>query len=268
MKEEKSKKLNKKKVILIISIILIIVVALLIFFANKNKISESDNKNTITEEKTEEPATEADNEISNIEQDETKKQENADVEELKKTTGVQGDSNIYEIQTEFEGQKILAVKKSIRFKTAFAGMIKKDLPQQTELDDIYNKNYPNKKGIWVEENSRNKVLELLNNGNSNKYDINNEGYLQIKNKTSQNEVDTKIEKAINGNKTIILNVSSVCYIVDDMTGNIESYNFEENDKTQTHEYFEDDNSLIIFITENKENELDKSKILSNIVQLF
>lgn len=265
MKQVKLKKLNKKKIILIVSSMLIIVVALVILFVTRNEPTESNNEEEVTMAETKNQINEMDNEVSNIGQDTIG---NAEVEELKKTTGVTGNSNIYEVQTEFEGQKILTVKKSVRFKTAFAGMIKKGLPQQSELDDILNKNYPSKKGIWIEENSRNKVLEIFNNGNSNKYDINNEGYLQIKNKTSQNEVDKKIEKAINGNKTIILDVSSVCYIIDDMTGNILDCNFEENDKYQSHEYFEDNNSLIIFITENKENQLDKSKILSNIVQLF
>ena len=47
-----------------------------------------------------------------------------------------------------EGIKVLAVKDSVRFKTAFAGMIKKDIPKKEELDEILNKYYPRKNGIW------------------------------------------------------------------------------------------------------------------------
>lgn len=269
MKKTSKKKLNKKKVILITSSILIVIICCIIVVLMKNTTYlESNYKNEVEIEQFEEETEKVNKEDSNIKQEMIESEENNEVEELKKSTGVKGNSSIYEIQTEFEGQKILTVKKSVRFKTVFAGIIKKGLPQLSELDDIFNKNYPNKKGIWIEKNSRSKVLELLNNGSNNKYNINNDGYLQIKNKTPQNEIDKKIEKAINGNKTIILNISSVCYIVDDMTGNIENYNFEENDKSQTHEYFENEDNLIIFITENKENQLDKIKILENIVQLF
>lgn len=268
MKRIKLKRKNKKKIILIVSLLLIITIFVVILFESKNKTLENNTENVIIDEDINNQANEIDNKTSNTELNEVENEKNAEVEELKKITGVSGNSNIYEVQTEFEDKKILTVKKSVRLKTAFAGMIKKSLPQLSELDDIFNKNYPNKKGIWIEENSRDKVLELLNNGSKNKYDINNEGYLQIKDRTTQNEIDKKIENAINGNKTIIINVSSVCYIVDDMTGNILDYNFEEIDKGQTFEYFEDENSLIIFITENKENQLTKSEILNDIIQLF
>lgn len=261
-------KINKKKVIGIV--LLIIVIGLVIFFVSKNRPNESNNENTITEIETKNTANVnvIDNEISDINTNIVEDKEYSDVEELKKITEAGGTSDIYEVQSEFDGKKVLTVKKSVRFKTAFAGMIKKSVPKQSELDDIFNKYYPIKKGIYIEENSKDKVLELLNDGNNNKYDINSEGYLQIKDKNTTNEIDKKMEKAINGNKTIILNVSSICYVVDDMTGNILDYNFEENDKYQTYEYFEDDDALIIFINENKENQLTKSEILNSMVELF
>lgn len=260
---------NRLKLILILTLIIVLIISILFITGNKQKVN---SENEIIREDNKKSTNEIGNEVNieenKVENNETEEIENTDVQELKKATGVTGDSDIYEIQTEFEGQKILAVKKSVRFKVAFAGMIKKDISQQTEVNEIFNNNYSNKKGIWVENNSKEKVLELFNAQNSNKYYINSEGYLQVKDRDSQSEIDKKIEKAISGNKTIILDVSSICHIVDDMTGKILDYNFEENDKYQTHEYFEDDNSLIIFITENKENQVDKNKILNNIVQLF
>ena len=269
-------KINKKKIFFVVILpILIVVISLIIFLVNKNKSVENNNENlienamdenTIYENITDEN-TIIDNDFSSIDKSEVEHQEDSNVEELKKTTGAEGDSNIYEVQTEFDGRKVLSVKSNIRFKTAFAGMIKKDIPKKEEIDEILNKYYPSKNGIWIEDNSRNNVLNLLNNG-VNRYSIDNNGYLKIEDRSSQSETDKKIEKAINGNKTIIIGISSICYIIDDKTGSILDYNFEKIDKYQTYEYFEDNSSLIVFINENKEGQLTKNEIISSLVELF
>ena len=266
-------KINKKKLFFVVIVpILIIIAGLIIFLVNKNKkTDDSDNliEDTINESNTYENITEEidENNVLNTDKNETEIKEDSNIEEVKKTIGAEGDTNIYQVQTEADGRKTLSVKSNVRFKTAFAGMIKKNTPKKEEVDDIFNKYYPSKRGIWVEENSRNKFLDMVNSG-TNKYSIDSNGYLKIENKNSQSEIDKKIEKAINGNKTVIIDVSSICYIVDDKTGNIQDYNFEKIDEYQTHEYFEDDNSLIIFINENKENQLTKNEIIKNVVELF
>lgn len=270
-------KINKKKVFLVIMIIiLIIVISFIIIFTNKNKVMKKGNEN-INEKLDEniegeniidENATNIiNNEISVVDKNSVEYKEDSNVEELKKATGAKGDSNIYEVQSEFDGRKVLSVKSNIRYKTAFAGMIKKDIPKKEELDEIYNNYYPNRNGIWIEKDSRSQVLDLLNNGTS-KYNIDNEGYLKINDKNTQNEADKKIEKAMSENRTIILDISNICYIVDDMTGDILDYNFEEMDKDQTYEYFEDNKNLIIFINENKDGLLTKKDIINSIVELF
>ena len=40
------------------------------------------------------------------------------------------------------------------------------------------------------------------------------------------------------------------------------------DEYQTYEYSEDNNKLIIFITENKKNQLNKETIIKSVVDLF
>lgn len=149
-------------------------------------------------------------------------------------------------------------------------MIKKTIPSFEELDKILEQNLPKYSGIWIEQDSRNKILKLLNNSekNNSKYSINNEGYLEIVEKNSQTDYDKKIENTIKGKKQYILDVSSVCYIVDDVTGEILDYNFENIDKYQTYEYFEDGDKNIIFINQNTNKQLTDSEIINSIMEIF
>ena len=58
------------------------------------------------------------------------------------------------------------------------------------------------------------------------------------------------------------------YIVDDVTGEILDYNFENMDKYQTYEYFEDNDRIIVFVTENSSNVLTESEIFESLINLF
>ena len=60
----------------------------------------------------------------------------------------------------------------------------------------------------------------------------------------------------------------MCYIVDDITGEILDYSFEDMDKYQTFEYFEDENKKIIFITENKSNQLKENEIIESLLNIL
>ena len=248
---------NNKKIIFTVIIILIILVILVAFKILNNK--KIDNSNEIQ------------NDFINIEVDKNQigYQENVTIEEIKNDTGAKGNTDIYEIQTEYDGRNVITVKANIKYKVAFAGMIKNSKPELNELDQILNENIPRKNGIWVKEQSRDKILEIFNNENVNsKYTIDNDGYLKIQDKGNQNDIDKKIEGIINGNKQYILDVSSVCYIVDSITGEILDYNFEKMDKYQTYEYFEDEDKFIIFINENTDNQLTKIEIFNSIVGMF
>ncbi|MBQ2938154.1 MAG: hypothetical protein IJE05_04690 [Clostridia bacterium] len=248
--------MNKKifKIIFILIVILVIIICI-------KKYKKEENLNT--NEAINNIYTEADrNDISY--------QENVNIQDLKEQTSIIGNDEIYEIQQEYDGRNVLTVKASLKYKVAFAGMIKGSTPEMDELDKILSDNLPKNNGIWIEKTSRNRILEIFNNNeNTNsKYTIDKDGYLKIAEKNSQSDSDKKIEKIINGNKQYILNSSSICYIIDNVTGEILDYNFEKMDEYQTYEYFEDDNRIIVFVNENSNNQLTYSDIFNSIIEIF
>lgn len=247
---------TKKKIIIFTVILLIILIIILILLFNK-RIQKDNNQNNFEQYG------------EQVDKNQIEYQPNVTVEELKNEIGATGNTDIYEVEQEYDGRNIITVKPNIKYKVAFAGMIKKAKPSMNELDNIVEEKLPHKTGIWVEEKSRDKILEIFSNGDVNsKYSIDSDGYLKIENKNNQNDNDKKIEKVIKGNKQYILDISSVCYIVDDITGEILDYNFENMDKYQTYEYFEDKDKYIVFVTENSNNVLTNLEIFKSIINLF
>ena len=84
----------------------------------------------------------------------------------------------------------------------------------------------------------------------------------------QNDNDIALEKIINSNKLFILNISSICYIIDDISGEILDFNFEKLDMFQNYEYFTDENRNIIFITENTKKMLSEAEIFQSVLNLM
>lgn len=251
---------NKKILIIIVVLVILLIVLGIVVYNTINSKKKTENHN---------------NEIINnvyteIDKNDIQYQENVTVEDLKKQTSMIGNNEIYEIQEEYDGRKVLTVKANIKYKVAFAGMIKKTTPKFEELDTILEQNLPKYSGIWVEPNSRDNILNLFNNiANTNsQYYIDEEGYLKISEKNSQITSDKKIENAINSDKQYILDLSSICYIVDDVTGEILDYNFENMDRYQTYEYFGDGDRNIIFINQNTYGQLTNLEIFNSIVEIF
>lgn len=248
-------KIKNKKVIILV-VLLIMFVAILVLLFNK-RIQKDNNQNNFEQYG------------EQVDKNQIEYQPDVTVEEIKNKIGATGNTDIYEVEQEYDGRNILAVKPSIKYKVAFAGMIKNAKPSMSELDNIMEEKLPHKTGIWVEEKSRDKILEIFNDGDVNsKYLIDDDGYLKIDRKNNQNDNDKKIEKIIKGKKQYILDISSVCYIVDDITGEILDYNFENMDKYQTYEYFEDKDKYIVFVTENSTNVLTNLEIFESIIKLF
>ena len=245
---------NKKVIILVVLLIMFVAILVLLF----NKRIQKDNNQYNFEQYGEQ-----------VDKNQIEYQPDVTVEEIKNEIGATGNTDIYEVEQEYDGRNILAVKPSIKYKVAFAGMIKNAKPSMSELDNIMEEKLPHKTGIWVKEKSRDKILEIFNDGDVNsKYLIDDDGYLKIDRKNNQNDNDKKIEKIIKGKKQYILDISSVCYIVDDITGEILDYNFENMDKYQTYEYFEDKDKYILFVTENSNNVLTNLEIFKSIINLF
>lgn len=243
--------MNKKILISICIIILIVVGVVAFFWVRKQPAQTTENEENNNEMK----------------QSSTMYDENANLEDLKQEYKMTGSDDLYEIQTEEDGRKVLNIKPSINYKVAFAGLIKSAIPDFSEIDSIYESNYPTEKGIWIEENSREQIVELFNQYLSSEYEI-VDGYLKIKSENTPNENDKKLKEVINGDKQFILTISSVSYLVDTVSGNILDNPFEEFDKYQIYEYVECEDNKIIFITENNRKALTNEEIFDSVLKLI
>ena len=249
--------MNKKKIIIIILIVILLVVAGIIISNIFNKNEEEKNNNTNT----------ANLEVPNVEIDKNQVDydEDATVNELKDFTGASGDSDLYEVATEYDGRKVLKIKDNKQYDVAMAGIIKQGKPEFSEIDSLKEK-VPNKSGIWISESSRNNFLDLLEDQTNSRYKINEEGYLEIEDKSSQNDIDKKLEELISSDKQFAIDISGTDYTIDSVTGEIVENPFEQLDSYQAFDYVANDGSYIIVITTNKENALQKSEILNSIIE--
>lgn len=254
-------KKNLKKIILILILLALIVIGSIVL-ANKKKIKNvNENDNKQIEENT--PNVE---EKENYNIPESEKEQI--IEEIKEDVGATGDNDLYEVKEGYDNQKTISIKSNVKYKVAFAGIIKDRQPNKNELDEIMEENHPQKAGIWIYEKDRKNFLDLLKNITKSEYEITSDGYLKIVDIKNTNENDKKIQKIINGDKLFVIRISSICYIIDDITGEILDYNFEQIDEYQTYEYFKDEDKMIIFITQNKEKQLEEKEIIQSIIDLM
>ena len=129
------------------------------------------------------------------------------IEEIKNEVGITGNNELYEEITEYNGNKVLNVKDDIQYKIAFAGIIKKSIPNLDEIDEVFEKDYPKKVGVWIEQTSRAKFEKMLKECVNNEYKISDEGYLQIEKENNPNDMDKKLKKIINGNTNYVIAIS-------------------------------------------------------------
>ena len=246
------KNLNKKYLILLTVLIILVISIFLIIIFLKNR------ENTKIEESWKNP-------YSKVDKNDVQYKEDVSVNEIKEETGITGDSDLYVVETEFDGRRILNVKKDIQYKVAFAGIKKGSKPSMEEVEEL-NKKHPTNNGIWIDQSKQNEFLELLKTITNSSYEIDNEGYLKIKNKNEQNENDKKIESIINGNKKVIVTISNIYYQVDNVTGEIVEYPFEQLDNYQTCDTIRNNNNEIIVITTNSNNKLKNNEIMEDVLQ--
>lgn len=191
----------------------------------------------------------------------------ATVDELKEEYGMSGNDDLYDVQTEYDGRQVLKVKATENFKVAFAGLVNGTKNSIENSSEIFENEYPTENGIWIEKNSREKIEKYLNENMKSKYKINEKGYLTISEKKSSKE-DNEIEKIINGNKQYIIGISGTNYYIDALTGEAVDNPFEELDKYQTYAYCQDEDKMVIFITENKSKALQNSEIFESVLALM
>ena len=195
-------------------------------------------------------------------------QNNVSIEEIKNELGYTADSSLYNIDTEYDGRKVLRIKPNIQFMVAFDGIIKPQDLELSKIESIFNENYPKQCGIWIEKNSREHIIEIINKNTKSIYKINNEGYLEIEEKKEQNDLDVVLEKLINSNFTIILSINSFYFEIDNVTGEIVQYPFEQLDNYQPLDMIKSENNVFIVLSSNENNKLTDKQILDELFIIF
>lgn len=233
----------KKKIILLLIIICMVIVTLVIF-----------NKINVTNKKKE---NEENSDISN----------NVEIiENIQKDINSTANTDLFEVVTEYDGKNSIRIKPDIQFNTVLAGIIKKDIPNENEINELI-KNAPTNTGIWINDNSREYFINLLESNNINSFEIDENGYLKEKN-NKDNELSNKVKiinQMVNSDELYIIDMSGKCYIRDDVSGEILEYPFEEMDPYQLAEPYYNDNVIILNITSNKNNYLSNEEILEGIL---
>lgn len=247
---------NKK---IIIGIILVIIICLIVFsiILIKNNGNNATNENNFV------------NDYSNInKENETSYQENTTVGELKNETGLTGDDSLYQIDTEFDGRKILNIKADIQYKVALAGVLQNSMPEYDNIDNIIEEAALTKTGIWIEKNSREKFINLLENITESQYEVSEDGFLNVVNKEKQNEYDKKIEEIINGENQYLIQITDKYYELDTVTGEVTEYPYQRLDSYQTYDVVESENNRIYFLNTNDQNKLSNEDIIKDVINTF
>lgn len=255
-------KINKKNILIIVAIILVTACIILLFYYKLKQNSNEDNEvEPISESVIQDYLNTKDNSIMYNNE--------ASLEELKEEYKITGENDLYCIETESDGRKVINVKPSINYKVAFCGMMNGKTPDLKEINEIYETKAPTQKGIWINSDDREEIVTYLNNNGKlkAKYEVDQEGYLKIVKAENLSSTDEMIRNIIDGNKQYILSISSKCYMVDVVTGTIVENRYNDLEEYQTYEYFQDGDKMIIFISENLENKITNDEIFDSLVEL-
>lgn len=255
-------KINKKNILIIVAIILVTACIILLFYYKLKQNSNEDNEvEPISESVIQDYLNTKDNSIMYNNE--------ASLEELKEEYKITGENDLYCIETESDGRKVINVKPSINYKVAFCGMMNGKTPDLKEINEIYEIKAPTQNGIWINSGDREKIVTYLNNNGKlkAKYEVDQEGYLKIVKAENLSSTDEMIRNIIDGNKQYILSISSKCYMVDVVTGTIVENRYNDLEEYQTYEYFQDGDKMIIFISENLENKITNDEIFDSLVEL-
>ena len=241
-----------KKIYILSAICVIIVIGfitIVTFFKQKEKKENTVNQNS-------------NNIIENSIPDTFQKSK---IDEIKQDLGYNNkNEEIYEIKKEYDGREVIVIKPNIKYKVAMAGAIKNGKPEFSEIDGLLEQ-APNKSGIWIEKNSRKEFVEILQKYTNCSYTIDEDGYLVQEQKDTSNEIDNNIKKAISNKKNYSICINSVAYLIDEVTGNIEEYPFEEIDPEQSFELFETENASLYVITSNTYKRVNYKNIIEEVL---
>lgn len=198
------------------------------------------------------------------EETEKKQQEQEKISQIIQDQGLQADENIYEIDTEYDGREVVVVKSSIQYKAALAGILKKGKPEFSEINDLLN-DAPTHTGIWVEKDSREKFLSILKNITSATYEFDEHGFLVQNAGLRMNKYDIAVQKLLSDEMLHVFAISSVSYLVDSVTGELQEYPFEEMDPYTGYEYLVSQDKDLFVISENLLGKIDQEKVIEEIL---
>lgn len=185
------------------------------------------------------------------------------IHEIKEEMNATADTDMYQIQEEYDGRQILQIKPSIQFQTVLAGILKNGQPSENEIQDLLN-NKPTQEGIWIAKQSREAFLNLLKDNGMNGYTINEQGYLYMSEENEKEEAK-KLKEAMHANQLYIVDVSGVSYTRDDFSGEIVEYPFEKMEPYQAIDVYQEGNVTILEITTNEKGILSKQEILQDVL---
>lgn len=187
-----------------------------------------------------------------------------ELENMKKEIKAKGNDDIYYVDEEKDGRKILQIKENVQYEVDLAGIIKNALPKEEELNNLLEK-APKYSGIWISKQSRESFSKLLKNNGITNFSIDDDGYLKIED-NENGLYSNELRKMQKSNKLYIINMTGVAYERDYISGEITEYPFEDMDPTQELESYKNDNALILEVTSNKNKKLTNKEILKSIVQ--
>ena len=187
-----------------------------------------------------------------------------ELEKMKNEINAEGKSDIYYVEEEKGGRKILQIKSNVQYEVDLAGIIKNALPKENELTILLEK-APKYSGIWISTQSRESFSKLLKNNGITNFSIDNDGYLKIDN-TENGLYSNELRNMQKSNKLYIINMTGIAYERDYISGEITEYPFEDMDPTQELESYKNDNAIILEVTSNKNKKLTNKEILKTIVQ--
>lgn len=243
--------MKKKIFISVIAIFILIGFILAIIFNSSNK-GDLDVSNQQKDN----------NEI--IENQAGQSERNDEIERIKETINAKGKTDIYQIETEHDGRKIIQIKPEVQFDVDLAGILKDGKPEEDEIKKLLEKR-PIGKGIWISEQSREQFIKILKNNNLDNFIVNNDGFLKIKDENISNGIAKELINMIESERRYIINIKGKSYERDYISGEIVEYPFEEMDPQQVVEIYEKDKDIILELTKNKNGKITDKEILETIL---
>ena len=244
----------KKNILIVVLLVVVVVIALVLVFNIKD---DENNENVLQ------------NDIqNNIQNDDfVNRMVSTDANEInaiKNEINATGQTDIYQIEEEYDGRRIIKVKPDVQYQVALAGIIKNGIPAEDEINTLLEQ-APTNSGMWISESSREKFMNLLNSNNIVDFEITNEGYLKCNKQSNLTEQEEKLKNMAESDKLYVIDMSGKTYQRDYISGEVIEYPFEEMDPYQVLEPYEVEDSIILGVTSNKDNYLSDIEILEAII---